>query len=337
MSGSGDGESEELQRLRSELEARDEEVTRLRDSVDEDAHMIEGLRGSLGRDAETIDRLEQETGDADRIERAQRALIRELRGEVGDAEHIAESIGERLRAAELELVDLRAIRDSLLEPALIQREGMTIAAEVIPAAPHVGGDFFFVGDGPNDTTVMAIGDVVGHGLPAVRRCAFTRTALACVAPFSDDPGQLLRWVNVALVERIGETADFVTAACATYDPDSRLLRLASAGHHPALRLGSGAELAGGRTGGALGLARQIDCSPGAHRLKQGDGVLLYTDGLTEARGEQTRYGIDRLSALLRDRSGVAAQDTLGALKRDLRVFAGERLDDDVCLLILRAE
>ena len=309
MSGGGDRESEELQRLRSELEARDEEVTRLRG----------------------------ETVEADRIERAQRALIGELRREVGDAELAAESVGERLREAEVELVDLRAIRDALLEPALVQREGMTIAAEVIPASAHVGGDFFFVGDGPNRTTVVAVGDVVGNGLQAVRRSAFTRTALASVAPFSDDPCQLLQWVNVALVERIGESAEFVTAACATYDPDSRLLRLASAGHHPALRLDSGAELAGERTGGALGLAREIDCSTDAHRLEDGDGVLLYTDGLTEARGERTRYGVDRLSALLRERSGLAPQDTLGMLKSDLREFTGKPLTDDVCLLILLAE
>jgi phosphoserine phosphatase RsbU/P len=337
MSRGADGESRELRRLRSELEARDDEVKRLREGGEEDARAIEGLRGSLGREAEEVDRLQEETVEADRIERAQRALIRELRAEVGDAARNADSIGERLRAAELELVDLRAIRDALLEPALVQREGMAIAAEVIPAARYVGGDFFFVGDGPNGTTVMAIGDVVGNGLPAVRRSAFTRTALASVAPFSDDPCQLLRWVNVALVERIGESAEFVTAACATYHPDSRLLRLASAGHHPALRLGSGAELTAERTGGALGLARRIDCSAGAHRLKDGDGMLLYTDGLTEARGEQTRYGIERLSALLRDRSGLAPRDTLGVLKRDLQEFAGERLADDVCLLILRAE
>lgn len=337
MSRGADGESEELQRLRSELESREEEVTRLRDAVEEDARTIEGLRGSLGRDAEEIDGLRAETIEADRIERAQQALIQALRAEVGDAARNAEAIGERLRAAELELVDLRAVRDALLEPALVQREGMRIAAEVIPAAPYVGGDFFFVGDGPNGTTVTAIGDDVGSGLAAVRRSAFTRTALASVAPFSDDPCQLLRWVNVALVERIGESAEFVTAACATYDPDSRLLRLASAGHHPAIRLGSGAELTGDRTGAALGLAREIDCSAGTHQLKDRDGILLYTDGLTEARGEQTRYGIDRLTARVRDAPLLAPEETLRALKLDLREFAGERLADDVCLLILRAE
>ena len=75
----------------------------------------------------------------------------------------------------------------------------------------------------------------------------------------------------------------------TYEPRSRLLRLAAAGHHPAVRLASGAELTAERTG-----------------------------------------GIDRLSALLRERAQLAPQDTLEMLKRDLRKFAGERLTDDVC-------
>jgi len=141
---------------------------------------------------------------------------------------------------------------------------------------------------------------------------------------------------VALVERIGESAEFVTAACMTYEPRSRLLRLAAAGHHPALRLASGAELTAERTGVALGIAREVNCSASAHRLTDGDGVLLYTDGLTEARGERTRYGIDRLSALLRQRAQPAPQDTLEMLKRDLRKFAGDRLTDDVCLLVLQA-
>ena len=50
----------------------------------------------------------------------------------------------------------------------------------------------------------------------------TRTALASVSPFSDNPCQLLRWVNVALVEHIGKSTEFVTAECATYDPDAGL-------------------------------------------------------------------------------------------------------------------
>ena len=172
---------------------------------------------------------------------------------------------------------------------------MSIAAEVIPAEPYVGGDFFFVGDGPRGTVVAVVGDVVGKGLQAARRSAFTRTALASVAAFSDDPCRLLQWVNVALVERIGESAEFVTAACVTYDPGTRVLRFASAGHPPALRLESGDELTAARTGAALGLTREVDCRESAEQLGAGDGVLLYTDGLVEARGVGSRYGTNRLS------------------------------------------
>jgi serine phosphatase RsbU (regulator of sigma subunit) len=336
MSRGSERESDARQRLPSEPEAREEEVIRLREAAEEDARTIESLRGAHDEDAARIRQLEEEAVESDRIERAQRALIHELRAEVGDAADDVEAIGERLRAAELELVDLRAVRDALLEPALVQREGMTIAAEVIPGDPLVGGDFFFVGDGANGTTVMAIGDVAGKGLSAVRRSAFTRTALASVAPFSDDPCRLLRWVNVALVERVGESAEFVTAACVTYDPRSRLLRLAVAGHHPALRLASGDELAAERNGTTFGLAREIGGSASAHRLTDGDGVLLYTDGVSEARGERARYGTDRLSTLLRESAYLAPQDTLEVLKRDLREFANERVTDDVCLLLLRA-
>ena len=110
----------------------------------------------------------------------------------------AESIAERLWAAELELVDLRAIRDALVEPALVQREGMTIAAEVISAGPHVGGDFFFVGDGANGTTVMAIGDVVGKGLSAARSSTSPPSRLSASADFygSNAPAEKKRFARV---------------------------------------------------------------------------------------------------------------------------------------------
>ena len=139
------------------------------------------------------------------------------------------------------------------------------------------------------------------------------------------------------MERIGEGADFVTAACVTYDPGSRVLRFASAGHPPALRLESGDELTPERTGAALGLALEVDCRERAERLAAGDGVLLYTDGLVEARGGGGRYGTNRLAAALRHGKRLAPPEILELLKRDLREFAGERTTDDVCLLALRGE
>jgi sigma-B regulation protein RsbU (phosphoserine phosphatase) len=337
MSGQNESDSEELRQLQAELAARDEEVELLRVAAVSAEREISDLTQVARQESEQIDHLQEDAVASQRIERAQHALIAELRAEVGEEARAELQLGARLRAAELELVDLRAIRDALLPPTLVQREGMSIAAEVIPAEPYVGGDFFFVGDGPRGTVVAVVGDVVGKGLQAARRSAFTRTALASVAAFSDDPCRLLQWVNVALVERIGESAEFVTAACVTYDPGTRVLRFASAGHPPALRLESGDELTAARTGAALGLTLEVDCRESAEQLGAGDGVLLYTDGLVEARGVGSRYGTNRLSDALRHGKRLAPPEILELLKRDLREFAGERISDDVCLLALRGE
>lgn len=271
-----------------------------------------------------------------RIERAQRALIAHLRHDVSEADERLEQVRDRLAGAESELDDLRAIRDALSSPALLQRADLTLAADLIPASSHVGGDFFFVGDAPGGAVVAIIGDAVGHGLPAARRAAFARTAFASLTPFSDDPCRLLQLVNVALVERIGESADFVTAACVTYHPSSRTLRAAAAGHPPPLRLDSGSELMIPFTGRALGLDDKVGGTAVTEQLSPGGGVLLYTDGLIEARGESFRYGIERAVEVLRIQTGATPTAVISHLIRDVQAFAGQQLADDICLMAFRA-
>jgi serine phosphatase RsbU (regulator of sigma subunit) len=347
----GEPGNEELRRLRAvhaeDLEAlaqggRDAE--RDRETIDElqrgeraDRETIRELRERAGRDAADMREMEHDAVAAERIEAAQRALITELRSEVGEAAMEAADVGERLAAAERELVDLRAIRDALASPTLVQRDGMRIAAEVISAEPHVGGDFYYVGEGPQGTAVLAVGDVVGKGVGAARRAAFARTALASVANFSDDPCQLLRWVNVALVERIGQSADFVTVICLTVDPRTRQFRVASAGHPPALKLDSGTELSGARTGAALGLVAEIGCDSAQITLGVGEGVLLFTDGVIEARGSDSRFGTQRLYASLGRVAGESPDRVIAALKADLDRFVASDPRDDICLLAVRVD
>lgn len=296
---------------------------------------LASLRAHSLEDAAEIARLQSEAQESHRIERAQRALIAHLRHDVSEADERLEQVRDRLAGAESELDDLRVIRDALSSPALLQRADLILAADLIPASSHVGGDFFFVGDGPGGAVVAVIGDVVGHGLPAARRAAFARTAFASVAPFSDDPCRLLELVNVALVERIGESADFVTAACVTYHPSSRTLRAAAAGHPPPLRLDSGSELSIPVPGHALGLDAKVGGTAATEQLSPGAGILLYTDGLTEARGKSMRYGIQRAIAALRGQSGATPTALISHLIRDVHIFAGEHLTDDICLVALR--
>jgi serine phosphatase RsbU (regulator of sigma subunit) len=100
--------------------------------------------------------------DADR-------LIARLRHEAAVRDEQVADLQARLTEAEHELDDLRAIRDALTPSELPERPGVRLAAAFMPAAERVSGDFHLVAEGPQDSTVLVVGDVVGHGVHAARR------------------------------------------------------------------------------------------------------------------------------------------------------------------------
>jgi serine phosphatase RsbU (regulator of sigma subunit) len=213
---------------------------------------------------------------------------------------------------------------------------LELAAAFLPAvAERVRGDFDLVAEGPQESTVLVVGDVVGHGLQAARRASFIRTTFAATAPFSDDPGRLLSWANTALIERAGTSVEFVTAACVTYLPSEQLLRWAYAGHPPALWLDDGHELTALKQGTALGLGADLRCAEGSQRSTGGTGVLLYTDGLTEARHDGDLFGLDRVSAALGDLHHASPAEAVAVLRARVADYAYGTLTDDLCLLAAR--
>jgi serine phosphatase RsbU (regulator of sigma subunit) len=280
--------------------------------------------------------LKRDLGDLDDLEHRQETLIARLREDAAVRDGDLAGLHERLDAAEHELEDLRAIRDALTPPELPRRPGLELAAAFLPAAAEqVSGDFYLVAEGPHDSTVLVVGDVVGHGLQAGRRAAFVRTTFAATAPFSDDPCRLLSWANTALTERAGLSSDFVTAACVTYLPDEQLLRWAYAGHPPALWLDDGQELIAPTQGTPLGIRADPGCEEGSRRMTAGAGVLLYTDGLTEARHDGKLFGLDAVSAALAGLHTPAPTDAVAILRARVAEFAYGALTDDVCLLAAR--
>ena len=300
MSQQRDQSKSELRRLHSEAAAREREIRNL------------GAR-----------ELRQET------------LIARLRREGKMRDEEVTTLRARLEAAERELEDLRAIRDALTPPRLPDRPGLDLAAAFVPAGERVSGDFYLVAEGPQHSTALVVGDVVGHGLPAARRAAFVRTAFAATAPFSDDPRRLLSWANAALVERAGSSADFVTAACVTYLPGERRLRWAYAGHPPALWLDDGTELATPAQGIPLGVEEAPLFAEGVHRVDPSTGVLLYTDGLTEARHEGRFFGQEGVTTVLSELHSPSPQDAVARLRARVTAFADATLTDDLCVLAAR--
>ena len=169
-----------------------------------------------------------------------------------------------------------------------------------------------------------------------------RTLLASSAEISADPATILERANHAFVEEMGFDSPFVTAACLRFDPEGGL-EWALAGHDDPVRLDDGAILRGnGAAGLPLGVAEHLGCATSSGELEPGAGLLLYTDGLTEARRAQNGdpralelFGEDRVSAAVSRMRGMSSVEVVENLRDEVKTFSGGKLADDLCLLALR--
>jgi serine phosphatase RsbU (regulator of sigma subunit) len=312
----------ELARLRAKSGEQELELARLRDEAAEAGVEL----AQLGAEADALHRRDRDLT----------SLVERLRNEARVHEDVVAHLLERLAADERELNDLRAVREALTPPELASRPGVDLAASFLPAAEGVSGDFHLVAEGPRDATALVVGDVVGKGLGAARRAAFTRTVFSTTAPFSDDPSQLLSWANTALVERDDDDIQFVTVGCVTVSPRERVLRWGYAGHPPALWLDTGEELTGARAQ-PIGLSQAWACTTGAHPLSPGTGVLLYTDGVTEARHNGEQFGQARLAQSVQRLGGRSPSEVVAAVTTEIQEFTAGELADDLCVVAARID
>jgi sigma-B regulation protein RsbU (phosphoserine phosphatase) len=256
------------------------------------------------------------------------------------------ALAEEVQAQQTQLAELESLRAVLIPTEIPARPHLQIATSFTPADGLVAGDFFLVVEGPSDSTTIVVGDVVGHGLEAARHAAFIRAALATFARFTSDPVQLLQLANAALVERGVDRTEFVTAACVNIGPTpGHALAWASAGHEIPWRLDTGEPLAGGRVGPPLGVGSEaLKVEAGHTALEPGDGLLLFTDGLTEGRAA-TRgaprpvnlFGEERSRRIVPEHRGDPPERVLEALVSAVTTFAGGPLADDLCLVAVRVE
>jgi serine phosphatase RsbU (regulator of sigma subunit) len=238
-----------------------------------------------------------------------------------------------------ELSELRVLREALTPSEVPATPHLDVATAYVAAEGQVAGDFFLVMPDADGRAFLAIGDAVGHGVAAARRAAYVRAVLATLATSAGDPGRLLELANTALMESGAGSADFVTAICALVD-DGRLT-WSSAGHPSPWDLDTGAALPAPPPFEPLGLAREQRYETVTAQLPRGAGVLLYSDGLPEARHQGGAAGGRRLfgEAAAREQllahRGARPADVVGALRRAACEFAGGSLADDLCLLAVR--
>jgi serine phosphatase RsbU (regulator of sigma subunit)/anti-sigma regulatory factor (Ser/Thr protein kinase) len=221
-------------------------------------------------------------------------------------------------------------------PPFPDRTEFEIFAMMEPAK-EVGGDFydfFFVDD---KHLCVVIGDVSGKGIPAALFMAICKTLLKSEALRNLPPNEILARVNRTLIPD-NETMMFVTVFLLILNVETGEIRYSNGGHPPPLIMaGSGrVEIPDGPTGTVLGAVDGCSCATATRILMPGDGVFLYTDGMSEAmNADQELFSEARLTRCLGEGTGKRAADLVRHMRAAVQAFAGDTPpSDDITMVAL---
>jgi serine phosphatase RsbU (regulator of sigma subunit) len=227
------------------------------------------------------------------------------------------------------------LQRSLLPDELPDIPGWEIAALYRPAGGRqrldVGGDFYDVFCGERDCFAI-IGDVTGKGVHAAAVTSLLRHGSRFASRHDPRPAAILAQLDQALRSRPIES--LCTALCVRLRP--REVLISSGGHPPALVVtvdGSVRETPS--PGPLLGAFADARWSEETVIVERNELLLLYTDGVTEAVGQDRRFGTERLKALLAEHAGTSPQQLLSRLDQALEQFRSGTAHDDVAALTLR--
>jgi phosphoserine phosphatase RsbU/P len=230
------------------------------------------------------------------------------------------------------------LQQTLLPPALPEIPGVEMSAVYRPARSggEVGGDFYDVFELGGGEWAFAVGDVRGKGVEAAVVTALVRHTIRAAAVHEQEPSEVLRVVNHVLLR--DATDRFCTAAVVLLRRSDAgwTARSASAGHPLPLvvRADGGVQPAGG-PGTLLGVFPELTIADATIDLGVGDAVVLYTDGVTEARRGNDFFGEERLAA------AVAAhrshRNLSGAVVAEVTAFGARGPSDDIVVVSLRVD
>jgi sigma-B regulation protein RsbU (phosphoserine phosphatase) len=269
-------------------------------------------------------------------------LLQGLASQSGIALHLI-GLHQRLLARDRLDYDLRLARQ--IQRNLLPREppkvsGLDFAVHYEPAF-HVGGDFYdFLWLDPT-RLAMVVGDVSGKAISGALFMARVTSEIRFAAPVESHPRRIIQRVNRALAE-VAEDGMFVTMVFLSLDLTQQVLRFSNAGHTTPLLLRGGKvtplEYAEARCL-PVGVEARVEVAEAQVKLLPGDVLVLYTDGIIEARSMTGEfYGVERLHAVLQ-RTGGTARQVLEAVLADLDKFVEDapQADDQTVVCVAVSE
>lgn len=235
------------------------------------------------------------------------------------------------------------LQKSLMPAALPDIPGLDIAAcyHAGGEGTEVGGDFYDVfptGDG-DEGWAAVIGDVCGKGAEAAALSALARHSIRAANLILRKPRRILAFLNQLVIQ--GQYSErFITVAYCRMRPVAGAMQvtLGRAGHPPPLLLKpDGSVSPQGRPGTLIGVMPDPNLTDQVIRMLPGESLVLYTDGVTEARGLEDRFGQSRLEKELSQCAGLRAHEIAKHLESAVLSFQIEQLHDDMAILVIRVE
>ncbi|QNI34834.1 SpoIIE family protein phosphatase [Alloacidobacterium dinghuense] len=237
---------------------------------------------------------------------------------------------QQFSALQKELEVAKRIQLSILPPEFPASPYFRVAARYIPMT-SVAGDFYDFLEARDGKAGLLIADVSGHGVPAALIASMVKVAANSQREHTGHPEKLLAGMNATLC---GNTqSQFVTAAYVHLDAHTGKLSYAAAAHLPMLVLREGKVASVEENGLMLALFSSATYTSTTQQLKDGDRLLLYTDGIVEAESASTeQFGHERLCELLQESAKLTPDETVDLILARINAWSPSQ-DDDRTVLV----
>ncbi len=248
----------------------------------------------------------------------------------------------RLYAEQTEITEV--LMRELLPPALHQISGVDFAGSYRPSADHerVGGDFYDVHPAAveGEPSLVTLGDVCGKGLEAAVLTGKIRNTLHALLPLADDHQRMLSLLNTALLTSHHTRFATLVLASAVRKGSEVQVRLTSAGHPlPLIVRADGTVDVADTRGNLVGVLPDVHARTATVTLAPGESCVLFTDGITEAKGGplgDSQFGEERLKRALAGCAGMPAEAIVEHVQMLASQWLGGRRHDDMAVVAISA-
>ncbi len=230
---------------------------------------------------------------------------------------------------------LHALQQTLIPAAPPSVPGLDVAAAYLPASGEVGGDFYDVFEVAANDWCVVLGDVSGKGVDAAIVTSAARHAVRSSALREPVPSGLMHALNRALVAQNSTRFCTVVLARLQLNGDSWVATLTSGGHPFPLLVRQGVATKMGRPGSLLGVFEDVSFFDVSIKLAAGDALVLFTDGIIEARNATGElFGDERLHDAI-VHAPPSAKGIVDAVLEKVLAFEAGRSSDDIAVVVIR--